>query len=204
MKKLLLLYAFLIFACNTDLFAQKDECAKAFIKVKKSKKKSSVFDDVKILKTKPVNIYANGKRNLVLSFSFDGEKSRLRFRSMLISSGLNPLKFKPFVLSQNIRIAFVFQDGSNEIIRFKTAEQDLTGTKHKWDVYKSLTENDIMLSDEFLNKLTLKTVKSIDILNPFGKLNESEVISKELIKGQVKYLKRFANCFQDRLKTMKK
>jgi hypothetical protein len=120
---------------------------------------------------------------------------------MLISSGLNPLK-KPFVLSQNIRIAFVFEDGSNEIIRFKTAEQDLTGTKHEWDVYKRLTENDIMLSDEFLNKLSVKTVKSIDILNPFGKLNESDVISKELIKGQVKYLKRFANCFLDRLKTM--
>jgi len=201
MKKLLLLSALLIFASSSDLFAQKDECAKAFIKVKKSKKKSSVFEDIKSFKTKPVNIYANGKRHLVLSFSFDGEKSRLRLRSMLISSGLNPLK-KPFVLSQNIRIAFVFEDGSNEIIRFKTAEQDLTGTKHEWDVYKRLTENDIMLSDEFLNKLSVKTVKSIDILNPFGKLNESDVISKELIKGQVKYLKRFANCFLDRLKTM--
>ncbi|MEJ6765468.1 MAG: hypothetical protein QNK50_07420 [Flavobacteriaceae bacterium] len=201
MKKLLLLSALLIFSSSSDLFAQKDECAKAFIKVKKSKKKSSVFEDIKSFKTKPVNIYANGKRHLVLSFSFDGEKSRLRLRSMLISSGLNPLK-KPFVLSQNIRIAFVFEDGSNEIIRFKTAEQDLTGTKHEWDVYKRLTENDIMLSDEFLNKLAVKTVKSIDILNPFGKLNESDVISKELIKGQVKYLKRFANCFLDRLKTM--
>jgi len=179
MKKIILAITCIMFFLSNGL-AQKDDCDKVFFKEKKSSKKSTVFsnDTNQVLKTKYCAFYSNGIRNVAFSFIKDSEGMKLQFVSLLVKTvGLN-IK-REIILGQNIKIAFIFEDGTNEIIQFKGAEQD---SWFKTAENKS-NQNEITLTKELLNKLCTTKIVDIELQNPFNILNDTPVKDSEVKKS---------------------
>lgn len=174
-------------------FAQKNECDKFFFKEKKSSKKSSTFSN-KTIKTKYGTFFSNGKRTVSISFIEDETGLKLQFFSAILESGGVGIK-KEVILGQNIKIALHFEDGTTEIIQFKSSEQE--GQFQSGG--NSSNQNEIVLTDELLNKfMTIKVISS-EFQNPFNVVNGSPVKSREVKqKIQVKIMK-MATCFKNRI-----
>lgn len=186
MKKLLFILLIIPIFC----FAQKDPCEKLFFKEKKSGKKSSVFAESKKLKTKYAKFYSNGNRMVAISFINDTEGNKLEFLSQLIGVAGDPVK-REIILGQNIRIALIFADGSNEIIEFNSSHQKLDNSN------ALINSNEIKLTDELLDKLCKTKIVSTELQNPFDQINESKVKSKDVPSSLQKRIIQIANCFKN-------
>jgi len=181
----------------SNSFSQKDDCEKYFMKEKHSSKESDVFKNT-LIKTKSCFLYTHMQRQVLISFIKDGDRKRLCFNSWFSGSGNITNKI---ILGQNIRIALVFDNGTNEIINFDSNEQSSKNTNYSGGISggQDNTFNYIELSDSLLNRLIKENVIKIEMQNPFGSLNESKVISEDLGKKQTEALKQIANCFYNKL-----
>ncbi len=61
------------------------------------------------------------------------------------------------------------------------------------------TYNKIELSKEFLDRLTNVNLVRVEILNPFGSLNETKVRDQDLKVGESERIRRIAKCFSDKV-----
>lgn len=190
MKKLILVITLLL---SIVMFSQKNECDKSFLKERRSSKKSTAFSNTKILKTKYCTFFANGNRTVSISFIQDSSGLKIQFLSMLLeTAGIG--KGREVILGRNIKIAFIFEDGSIDIIKFDGApEKGIFGTMG------STNQNEIALTDEFLNKLsTIKLIKT-EMQNPFNVVNNSPVKSRDVKSKIQKKIIGIANCFKNRI-----
>ena len=188
MKKILFL---IIFIGSYQLsFAQKrSDCEKLFWKEKKSSKKSSVFSNDNAIKTKYANFYADGKRQMAFLYERnENDQLKMTFASIYIGEGFkNEIR-----LGQNIRIAFVFSDGTNHIFQFETNPLE-EGTSVKSHF------NSIPLTDEILNLLKSKTVIDVQLKNPFNSVGDGVVRNEKVNRKQAERINQISSCFQDRI-----
>ena len=176
-------------------FGQKDECKSSFYKQKKKSKESVSFNnEEEFFKTKYCNIYSNGVRYMGISFIREDTVNKLMFLSGILNGGVVP-KSK-IVLGKNIRIAFVFEDGTIDIIKFE-ANENVTSFWGEPDEKSSF--NYYELTDTFLTKLnTVKLVK-VEMQNPFGTLNETKIRSEPVKNAQQKRIAKISSCFISRV-----
>jgi len=193
MKHLLIALSFLFITANAN--AQKDPCDKYFFKERNSSTKSSVFgDNTKTLKTKYCSFFANGNRTVSIAFIQGPGNLKLQFYSQLVSLDGRPLK-REVILGQNIKIAFIFEDGTNEIIEFTSSEQK--GHLNSSIAYSN--QNEIILTKELLNKLSTTKIVSTEMQNPFNVMNSTPVKDREVkAKIQNKIIE-VAKCFKGRI-----
>lgn len=189
--KFIVSISFLLFISFTAL-SQNYKCKKVFFKQKKASKESTVFNEgeYKSVKTKYCSIYSNGNRTLSISFKNDAQGMKLHFLSLLLKTGGLGLK-REIILGQNIRIALIFEDGTNQVIQFESSEQESTFNK----AGNMANENQITLSEELLNKLKSKKIVRFEIQNPFNQLNETSIKSGEVKSKIQEKVIQFANCF---------
>lgn len=169
---------------------EKDKCAKAFLKNKKSKGNSELFSDTIHLQTKYCTFYGDTKRSLSFSFLRNDSSLFLEFASIYMRE--DGFKRK-FVLGPDMAIGFFFKNGTTTVIRFEGAEQRLSN-------YGNATSNRIQLSDSLLLKFMTTEIIKFEIQNPFGQLNQSKVFSESLSSKQSKKILQISHCFYDRVK----
>lgn len=188
--KISIILTLLFISYNT--IAQDSDCNKIFFKEKKSSKKSTAFSGNNSLKTKYCTIYSDGKRQLLISFLKNETENSLVINNWYYGS--DGLK-RRFVIGKNIKIAFVFEDSSIDIIEFETNEQESsesTSTLRKSFNYYSLSE-------EFLKKLKEKKIVKVELKNPLGSSNESDVKDSSISSKQGDKIKRYASCFSSKI-----
>ena len=194
--KSFLLFLSLLFALN--VFAQKDDCEKHFVKQKNINKKSTVFKDT-LIQTKYCYFYSHVQRMVGFSFLKNGNKLLLNFTSNFSGSGEIT---KNIILGQNIKIAFIFEDGTNEIISFSNNEQNSKDESYTGGVSGglSVTYNNIELTDILLKKFMSKKITKFEIQNPFGSPNEKKIIQEDINNKVSEYIIEMANCFYNKIK----
>jgi len=170
--------------------AQKNsECDKLFWKEKNSSKKSSVFSENTAIKTKYANFYADGRRQIAFLYERnENNKLNMSFTSIYIGEGFkNEIR-----LGQNIRIAFIFSDGTNHIFQFESNPlEDGSNVKSH--------SNSIPLDDDILNLLKSKTVVEVQLKNPFNAVGDGVVRTESVNKKQAERINQISSCFQDRI-----
>jgi len=195
MKKIILATTCMVYFC-LNVLAQKNDCNKVFLNEKKSSKKSTVFsnDTNQVIKTQYCGFYVNGNRSVSFSFIKDSQGMKLQFISLLLKTvGIDTKR--EIILGQNIKIAFIFEDGTNEIIQFKGTEQD------SWlkTADNKSNQNEIVLTNELLNKLCSTKIVDIEFQNPFNLLNDTPVKQGEVKKSYQERIILIANCFKNKI-----
>lgn len=182
MKKII---TFLLLVANIS-FANTDDCDKCFKKEKKSKKKSTVFSQEKLIETKPYELYNEYKRDIFVQFK-KTEKNYIVLRQQT----WNSITFKrPIVLGTAIKIAFKFDNGENYILTFDANENvDL----HTSDL--DVSSNEKIIDDKLGELLKNNKVSSMEILNPCNDINQSRTIQQEVAVFHAEKIKEVYNCF---------
>ncbi len=186
MKKLVLLLMLLPLA----LFAQKDECAKHFLKEKKKSKKSKIFgnDEDRVIQTKYMRFYRNGARQLVISFKRT-DQNYIVVQQVTTET----MSFKtPFVLGAAIRIGIAFENGENYILKFPGNENKVEITAVTTNNYSS---NQAPIDSTFDRLLKTSKMTMVELQNPFNNLNQSKIRSEDIKKGDAEDIVEFYNCF---------
>ncbi len=182
---------FILLIVSNISLAQNKDCDKSFFK-NKTKKKSSVFNNDLLIKTKYCTFVSNGNRSLSLSFIKDGDDLKLQLYTLQVTAGTSK---RAYVLGQNIRIGLIFEDGTNEIIKFDGSPQR-GSLDHK---VTNASQNEITLSEKLLDKFSSIKLVGCEIQNPFNTVNTSKVRSYDVKSKIQNKIINFSNCFKARI-----
>jgi len=97
-------------------------------------------------------------------------------------------------LSTDIRISFIFSDGSEELISFEK-EQRKEGIEYPHEIFS----NEFIASKELFVKMSVGQIDSIKVENPFGKVNRFKTVVDDFPSSIDKKLKNYPTCFVAKL-----
>lgn len=179
-------YIFIILlAISTNLLAQNNDCEKCFKKEKKSKAKSSIFSDSKLIQTKYVKLLNENSRDIYIQFKRT-DKDFIVFRQQTVHN----FAFKrSIVLGTAIKIALIFENGQNYIVTFQNNENvDFQGKD------LDISSNETIIDENLSSLLKSNFISKIEILNPCNDTNQSKTIVGEISKSDSEVINKYYNC----------
>ena len=192
--KNIILISLLILSFGFKSNMDKDPCRKSFKKEHRKKSKSISFSNDVIFETKGIGIDMRHARGMAFSFAYFNDTTHL-----VINTSFNKrmTTFKRnFNFTKETIVSLIFKDGT----MFKFPFTNMVTTYSK-TTYFDFSNSKIVVSSEFLNKISSTELMKIEILNPFAYTVNANIVYSKIVKSNSnRYLNKYSNCFIDRVK----